>query len=208
MVIMGIMITKREYSIMYRGIERQGRILAETLAIPVMNDLIYEKLGLVEEGGLIDNYVTEIFGRKDIDLLYMAVLDADGRIISHNDFNEYGKVYDDPVTVEALRSDSTVVQTFYDDTRGHDALDFAAPLSIGKKRWGTLKFAISLESLDREIRAAILNVFAVTLVLLIAGFCIIILLKRLISKKIEDLLTKDKQLNKDIEIIIDTVKSE
>ncbi len=187
MIIIGIMITKREQSIMHREIERQGRILAETLAIPVMNDLIYEKLGLVEEGGLIDNYVTEIFGRKDIDLLYMAVLDADGRIISHNDFNEYGKVYDDPITVKALRSDSTVVQTFYDDTRGHDALDFAAPLQIGKKRWGTLKFAISLESLDREIRAAIINVIALTFVLLIAGFGIIILQNRLFIRPITDL---------------------
>ncbi len=187
MVILGIMITTREHGIMHREIERQGRILAETLAIPVMNDLIYEKLGLVEEGGLIDNYVTEIFGKKDIDLLYMAVLDADGRIISHNDFNEYGKVYYDPITVKALRSDSTVVQTFYDDTRGHDALDFAAPLQIGKKRWGTLKFAISLESLDREIRAAIINVIAVTFVLLIAGFGIIILLNRLFIRPITDL---------------------
>jgi signal transduction histidine kinase len=189
MVILGIMITTREHSIMHREIERQGRILAETLAIPVMNDLLYEKLGLVEEGGLIDNYVTEIFGRKDIDLLYIAVLDADGRIISHNDFNEYGKVYDDSITVEALRSDSTVVQTFYDGTRGHDALDFATPLSIGKKRWGTLKFAISLQSLDREVRAAILNVIVVTLVLLIAGFGIIILLNRRFIRPITDLAT-------------------
>ena len=66
MIIMGFMITRRESAIMYSDIERQGKILAETLAIPVMNDLIYEKLGLVEEGGLIDNYVTEIFDTKTI----------------------------------------------------------------------------------------------------------------------------------------------
>lgn len=187
MIIMGIMITKRESNIMYRNIEKQGRILAETLAIPVMNGLIYEKLGLVEEGGLIDNYVTEIFGRKDIDLLYIAVLDIDGRVISHNDFNEYGKVYDDPVTVNSLFSESTVVQSFYDGKRGYDALDFAAPLSIGNKRWGTLKFAISLESLDHETRALILRVLLITFILLIIGLGIIILLNRHFIRPITNL---------------------
>ena len=146
MVILGIMITTREHSIMHREIERQGRILAETLAIPVMNDLIYEKLGLVEEGGLIDNYVTEIFGKKDIDLLYMAVLDADGRIISHNDFNEYGKVYDDPVTVEALRSDSTVVQTFYDGTRDMMPLTLPHRSRLGKRGGGHLSLQYHLRA--------------------------------------------------------------
>ena len=48
MVLVGFMITRRESAIMYRDIERQGKLLAETLAIPVMNDLIYERLGLVD----------------------------------------------------------------------------------------------------------------------------------------------------------------
>jgi hypothetical protein len=61
MLIVGFLITRRESALLYRDIEQQGRLLAETLAIPVMNDLLYERLGLVEEGGLIDNYVTEIF---------------------------------------------------------------------------------------------------------------------------------------------------
>ena len=193
MVIMGIMITSRETGIMYRDKERQGRILSETLAIPVMNDLIYEKLGLVEEGGLIDNYVTEIFGSKDIDLLYIAILDAEGKVISHNDFNEYGKAYDDPISVKALTSDSTIAQKFYDDKIGYEAIDFATPLSIGKKRCGTLKFAISLESLDNEMQTVILHVIMITLVLLIVSFVAIILLSRRFIRPITELaLTMEK----------------
>ncbi len=193
MVIMGVIITRRETSIMYRAKERQGRILSKTLAIPVMNDLIYEKLGLVEEGGLIDNYVTEIFGSKDVDLLYIAILDAEGKVISHNDFNEYGKAYDDPITVKALASDSTIAQKFYDDKIGYEAIDFATPLSIGRKRWGTLKFAISLESLDNEVQTVILHVFMITLVLLIVSFIAIILLSRRFIRPITELaLTMEK----------------
>ncbi len=187
MIIMGIIITKREHNMMHRDIEKQGKILAETLAIPVMNDLIYEKLGLVEEGGLIDNYIREIYENRDVDLLYLAVLDVDGRVISHNDFNEYGEVYDDPLTVRALASDSTAVQKFYDTDSGHDALDFTTPLSIGKKRWGTLKFAISLEDLDRAVMAVIVNAIIITLVLMVVGFCIIMLLNRQFIRPITDL---------------------
>ncbi|HAK60126.1 MAG TPA: hypothetical protein DCO77_07050, partial [Nitrospiraceae bacterium] len=187
LVIIGFIITRRESSLLYRDIERQGRLLAETLAIPVMNDLLYERLGFVEEGGLIDNYVTEIFNKKDIDLIYLAVLDETGRVIAHNDFNEYGKLYEDPITAKALSSDATVVQKFYDDTIGQQALDFAAPLSIGKKRWGTLKFAVSLERLDEEIRATILSVIVVTLILLIGFFGVIVLLIRRLISPITDL---------------------
>jgi len=187
MIIMGFMITRRESIIMHRDIERQGKILAETLAIPVMNDLIYEKLGLVEEGGLIDNYVAEIFNTKDVDLLYLAVLDSRGRVISHNDFNEYGKVYTDPVTLKALSTDSTVVQEFHDERTGYEALDFATPLSIGKKRWGTLKFAISQKSLHKEIQSTIVHVIIITFVLLIVSFWAIVLLSRRFIKPITEL---------------------
>ncbi len=187
MIVMGVMVTRRESSIMYRDIERQGRLLSQTLAIPVMNDLIYERLGLVEEGGLIDNYVTEIFNRKDVDLIYLTVLDGKGRVTSHNDFNEYGKVYDDQITIKSLVSDTTEVQKFYDEASGHDALDIATPLSIGKKRWGTLKFAISLKRLDNEIRATIIGVFLVTMVLLLCGLAGIVLLSRRFIRPITDL---------------------
>ena len=173
--------------IMHRDIERQGRLLAETLAIPVMNDLLYERLGLVEEGGLIDNYISGIFSKKEINLIYIAVLDENGRIISHNDFNEYGRVYDDPITVKALASDSTVVQKFHDHQTDSSALDFATPLSIGKKRWGTLRFAVSLKVLEQEVHSTILRVSIITIMMLAVSFGIIVLLSRRFIRPIVEL---------------------
>lgn len=193
MVVMVLLNIRRERAILYRDIERQGRILAETLAIPVMNDLIYEKLGIVEEGGLIDNYVTEIFQGGYVELMYLAVLDAKGRVISHNDFNEYGKVYNDRITLKSLYSESTVVQKYNDSEIGHDILDFATPLSIGKKRWGTLKFGVSLHSLDEEMKAVILNGIIVTLIFLTVGLVVIILLSRRFIRPITELARTMKQ---------------
>lgn len=176
MSIIGYIAVQREKAILYREFERKGQLLGETLAIPIINDLIYERLGLVEEGGLLDNYIMEIFNRQDMDLLYIAILDEDGRVISHNDISEYGKVYSDPLSSKVLKTSTTVVQSL--NHRDHKALDFGVPLSIGKKRWGTLKFAISLEKVEHEISMMIRNIVVFTIFLLAVGFVIIIFLSR------------------------------
>lgn len=176
MTIIGYLAVEREKNILYAEVEKQGRLLGETLAIPIINDLIYERLGLVEEGGLLDNYILEIFNRQDTNLLYIAILDDEGKIISHNNITEYGRVLTDSLTQKALHSDATVVQRF--TGKEHNALDFGIPLSIGKKRWGTLKFGISLEKVEHEILATVKKIIGLTAALLVAGFAIILLLSR------------------------------
>jgi signal transduction histidine kinase len=191
MFIIGFMVTEREKGIMHRDIERQGRILAETLAIPVMDDLsknvLFGRLGLVQEGRMIGNYFSEIFENSNIDLIYLAVLDEHGKVISHNDRHEYGNVYHDPKTLNALASDSTIVQHYHDRTISHEALDVATPLMLGKKRWGTLKFGLSLEKVDKQIHNTVVSTLVFTVVLLIAGLCIIVLLSRRFIRPITQL---------------------
>lgn len=176
MSIVGYLAVEREKNILYAEVEKQGRLLGETLAIPIINDLIYERLGLVEEGGLLDNYILEIFNRQDADLLYIAILDEEGKVISHNNITEYGKIYADELTKTALAADNTVIQHF--TGREHNALDFGVPLSIGKKRWGTLKFGISLQKVEHEILATIKKIVGLTIALIVAGFVTILLLSQ------------------------------
>ena len=185
MGIIGYVAVEREKAILYREVERQGKLLGETLAIPILNDLIYERLGLVEEGGLLDTYVTEIYDRRDLDLLYLIILDVDGSVISHNDITEYGKIYSDPLTARALAADNTVIQHF--TSKGHAALDIGVPLSIGKKRWGTLKIGVSLEKAEHEIVATIRSIIVFTVFLVVVGFFVIVLLSRRFIRPITQL---------------------
>ncbi len=178
MSLIGYLVIRRESRILYTEVERQGTLLAETLAIPLINDLIYERLGLVEEGGLIDNYITEIYRRKDIDLLYVAVLDEKGKVISHNDFKEYGKIYNDPITRKAFESGKTIIQRFHLKESGHSAIDIATPLSIGKKMWGLLKIGVSLENVEHETQNMISRIIILTIMILAGGFLIIFTLSR------------------------------
>jgi signal transduction histidine kinase len=173
---MGYMTVQREKDVLYHEVEKQGRLLGETLAIPIINDLIYERLGLVEEGGLLDNYILEIYNKRDVDLLRLAILDEDGKVISHNDITEYGKVYDDAFNSSARKSEKVIVGR--SSGGEHNALDFGVPLSIGKKRWGTLTFAISLEKVEHEINLMLVRIALTTLVVIIAGFGLILLLSR------------------------------
>jgi signal transduction histidine kinase len=191
MSIVGYLAVEREKHLLYTEVEKQGRLLGDTLAIPIINDLIYERLGLVEEGGLLDNYILEIFGRKDLDLVYIVILDDEGKVISHNDITEYGKTYSDALTTNALKAERTIVQQYSRDR--HNLLDFGVPLSIGKKRWGTLKFGISLEKVEDEIFATVGRIIVLTIALLIAGFAVILLLSRRFISPITQLAnTMDK----------------
>jgi len=176
MSIIGYLTVERERSILYAEVEREGRLLGETLAIPIINDLIYEKLGLVEEGGLLDNYIMEIFSRKEMDMLYISILDDEGRVVSHNDISNYGKVFSDPLTLNALQENKFLVQRFL--TAEQNALDFSVPLSIGKKRWGTLKFGVSLKKIEKVVTATIKKIIVLTLLLIAGGFGIILLISR------------------------------
>lgn len=187
----GYLAVERERSIMYTEAERSGRLLGETLAIPIINDFIYERLGLVEEGGLLDNYISEIFKRQDIHLLYLAVLDSDGKVISHNNITELGKLYSDPLTQKVLVAHNTVVQKYAGPE--HSVLDFGVPLRIGHKRWGTLKFGISLEKEEHETAATMQRIMILTVIFLIPVFVIVLLLsKRFLSPITKLAATMDK----------------
>ena len=59
-----------------KGIEREGKALVESLAISCTDTMLYEEVGLVEEGGLLDNYLSELAQRKDLDIQYAMILEA------------------------------------------------------------------------------------------------------------------------------------
>ena len=168
---------------LYQSVEKQGRLVADTVANLIVNELIYEQLGLVEEGGLIDNYVTELYQGRKLDYLFVAVLDSGGRVISHNDFSQYGKVYDRPVLREAVRGEIAVRRESGPPAR----LEFAAPLAIGNKRWGTLYFAVSLARATAASRRTTAVVVGGGLVALACGLVLIALLSRTFIRPITDL---------------------
>ena len=176
-------------SALYNASERQGRMLAETVSALIINQLIYEKLGLVEEGALIDNYMRDLSQQSELNLNFVAVLDTTSRVISHSDFQEYGKKYDDTFIKQAQKSDQVLIKSSSSAEGGNDnaALDFAAPLSIEGKRWGVLLFSLSLADVEEEVEAMISQVITHSVLALSILFFLIYLLSRRFIKPIIDL---------------------
>lgn len=174
-------------SALYKATEKQGRMLAQTVSALIINELIYEKLGLVEEGGLIDNYMRDLYQRRELDLNFVAVLDNSLQVTSHSDFREFGKHYKNSFVTEAQHSDIVLVRKAVDNNSGIESLEFAAPLSIEGKRWGMLLFSLSLEGVEKEIRSIIYQIASLSVLAVFSLFILTYFLSRRFIKPVIDL---------------------
>lgn len=178
---------KKTQSALYKATEHKGRMLAQTLSDLIINELIYEKLGLVEEGGLIDNYMRDLYQNKELELNFVAVLDNTLQVTSHNDFREFGKRYDNPFIYNARESNIVLVRKTTDKKTGINALEFAAPMLIEGKSWGILLFSLSLRSVEQEISSIINQIILLSILATLFLFILAYFLSRRFIKPIIDL---------------------
>lgn len=185
--VIGVLAGVKTRSALLAASEKQGLMLARTVSALIINELIYEKLGLIEEGGLIDNYVRELYHRQELDLRYVAVLDNSLHVISHSDFGEFGKQYASDFIEEARRSETVKIRKTASDPGRIHALEFAAPLSIEGKHWGLLLFSLSLDTVEHEIRVIIMEIASMSLLALVFLSILIYFLSRRFIKPVIDL---------------------
>jgi signal transduction histidine kinase len=144
--------------------------------------MLYEEIGLVEEGGLLDNYISDLMQRRDLNIHYAMVLDPKGKIIAHNSLIEVGNVYQDEMTKQALSSWNTVLQYSTDNI-----LDISTPLAISTKRWGTLRIGISLQNLRKEVSSMAWNYVLYTSLFILIATGVIAFLFGLVTKPLKSL---------------------
>ena len=170
----------REKGLMENAIMREGKALVESFAISCTNTMLYEEIGLVDEGGLLDNYISDLMQRKDLPINYAMILNPAGHIIAHSSPAEVGTTYNDPVTTRALSSWNTLMQH-----RNSDLLDISTPLAISSKRWGTLRIGISLQNLQKEIPRLVWGYVLYTAAFIVLAIAVIGLLFGLITRPLK-----------------------
>lgn len=144
---------KNEQHLLFEGLEGEGRQMVASLASPIINALLYEEMGVIEEGGLLDNFIEEIMDNTGFPVVQAYVTDRNGKVLAHNNYSEYGKTYDDPLTGSAL-SEGRYISVLKPATGSTPALlDMAMPLQIYGKNWGTLRVAVSTVPLEEELHA-------------------------------------------------------
>ncbi|ORJ59331.1 ATP-binding protein [Geothermobacter hydrogeniphilus] len=152
---------QREQALLWDRIEREGEMLVSSMSIPIINALLYEELGIIEEGGLLDNFVADIMANPRLHPLYALVTDQHGKVLAHNVLSEYGKIYQDEITLTVLAADGLVIRQGK-NSKG-PLLDFGMPLAISGKRWGCLRLGVSLQPLQQELRLLQGRIFSFTL---------------------------------------------
>jgi two-component system NtrC family sensor kinase len=186
----GYYFIKRESRLYTEDIIHQGKTIAGISSVIFTNALVYKELELVEEIAMtdyLDYYILDVMNR-DPRISYIVILDTSGRVLSHSDIKEYGKIYTDPVTSRALTASETLTQTFVDKDN-NEILDVAAPMRISTKYWGVCRVGMSLAGLKQQITELRNRIGSMVSIFLLLSLLVI----SIIGKKLTNPLVKLSQ---------------
>ena len=146
----------------YEGIVSRARSLTEDLAIPITDALMYEELGLVSEGGLIESTIDEVVRRNRDLIRYVVVTDRTGRVTHTNRWELLGRPFPRALGPDAVER-GTVSETVVGPD-GERLLEVRPPLNISTRCWGSLAAGFSLASVEQRVRAIAEHVAIIALI--------------------------------------------
>ncbi|MFI5350760.1 MAG: ATP-binding protein [Elusimicrobiota bacterium] len=88
---------------------------------------------------------------KEKAVTYAAVLDKDGKVLSHSDPTRIGDRSADPFSLRALASDGVELERSR-DKNGDLVYDLSAPIIVGPRRVGTALLGFNQKSLEEALR--------------------------------------------------------
>lgn len=130
-------------------LEAEGRLLLTSMQAPIIDAILYERIGVVEENaGLLDNFIEQIAENREQQVVYAFITDRHGKVLAHSDYNEYGKMYHDPLTVTALGREGFAARNAVQRS-GQRVFDMAMPLQVSGKSWGALRVGVSMAAVEK-----------------------------------------------------------
>lgn len=171
MALTGYTILSREKALYLRDRENQARALVETAGINFTNAYLYQEVGLIEETGIVDRYITDLLS-KERSILTIIIFDNSGKVIGHCHLFEHGKFYKD--AMEVLAHNATFVREINDKDRG-PILEAITPLMVGTRRIATLRIEFSLKEFYEKLADLGKRIFFLT-ILAISGSIFLMIL--------------------------------
>lgn len=162
----GWWVWKNERNLLYESLEGEGKQMVTSLASPIINALLYEEMGVIEEGGLLDNFIEEIMKNTGFPVVHAFVTDPYGKVLTHNNYSEYGKTYTDPLTSSAITELRYISRLIPGKPT---ILDMAMPLHIHGKNWGILRVGVSTAPLEKELDALARRIIGASTVFFLFG---------------------------------------
>ena len=144
-------------------VERRGASLAQSLSAMSYGPMLLYNFTALEQNVARLN--------AEADVVYAIVVDAEGRVAAHSQHPErVGLALSAAVDRRAADAMAPMTQTTLLRDTGESLYDFAAPVHINGRKWGTVRVGLSKRRMDAEIRQTRWELLALTAVMLaVAG---------------------------------------
>jgi PAS domain S-box-containing protein len=160
-------------------VERRGEVLARGLAATSRAPLLFYNFTALEQN------VVRV--AMEADVVYAIVLDSDGKVAAHSRHAErVGLVLPGVVDREAAAAEVPLTQQAIADT-GEAIYDFAVPVLVDDRKWGTVRIGLSKRRMDAEIQETRWELGALTVGMLVLGGVAAFLMARRISRPMQEL---------------------
>lgn len=173
-----------------REAEDRAVVLTEATAISFTNTLLYEELDLVEEGGLLENYIEVLLADANTDVTGVTVWNTTGQVLATDDYDLYLR----KPTPEDLSRLQIVRKTLLSKTEDEKGLVVFTPLHIGSKRFGTLRIDFTLENEWAQLAAFRRRLLAITVAAAMAGILLAFLAGRALASPIKRLASEMRKV--------------
>jgi two-component system sensor histidine kinase AtoS len=155
--------------------ERRGEVLSRNLAALSQAPLLLYNFTALEQN------VARIAAEQDV--RYAIVLDADGRVAAHSGHPErVGTVLGGLVDARAAAAPGPLTQQTALPKTGEAIYDFAIPVLVEQRQWGTVRVGLSKRRMEAQIlrtRFQLLGLTGVTL--LLGGAAAAVVARRIVS---------------------------
>ncbi|MFQ5649937.1 MAG: NTP transferase domain-containing protein [bacterium] len=166
--------------------ERRALVLAASAAISFTNTLLYQERGLIEEDGLLNNYIQDLLANSMAAVTHVMVVDASGGVLASDDHRQY---IQDKESQAAQRWMALAQPQIVQD-REDPVFQIAYPLENSGKRLGTLLMQFSRQSEFGRADAFKRWMFIVSLAFAVVGVLIASLVARTLASPIKKLATE------------------
>ncbi|PYM74535.1 MAG: hypothetical protein DME03_13555 [Candidatus Rokuibacteriota bacterium] len=160
-------------------LQRRGEALVRNLGATSYGPLLLYNFTALEQ--------TVVRAAAEHDVAYAMVLDADGKVAAHSRYPErVGLLIQGAVPERAASATEPVTQETVTGA-GEAVYDFAVPILVDDRKWGTARLGLSKRRMEAEIRRARLELGALTVVTLLLGSAAAALVARRIARPVQQL---------------------
>ena len=163
--------------------EKRALLLAKSMAISFTNTLLYKSLGLVEEGGLIENYITDLISDPRTAVISVTVFDPQGIIIATDNYEQYFT----PPSADSIAHQGAVDSPRVLTSDERRTFVILYPLKVSSRWFGTLNIRFTRQPEIERVIEFKRWMLTVTLAFAVFGVFLAFIVARTLARPIKEL---------------------